>query len=195
MASEHLSNSGERQTQNPEAIRQSQEQAERLKNLHETAAEKERAERNPEQERQNAEREAKEQADSKEQVRVGRPEKEAAPERRGAPSKQERAKAFDATMENVRKDMSLPQKTFSKLIHNRSVEVASEAIGSTVARPNVILAASASALLFTTVAYVVARYYGYVLSGFESIATFAIGWVVGILFEYFRAGVFNRKKR
>lgn len=194
MASEHLSNNGERKAQSPESIRQSQEQAERLRNLHETAAEKERTERNPEQERRDAEREAKEQAKSQEQERPDRLEKKPAPERRGAPSKQERAKAFDSTMENIRKDMSLPQKTFSKLIHNRSVEVVSEAVGSTIARPNVILAASASALLFTTFAYVIARYYGYTLSGFESIATFAIGWLAGIIFEYVRVGLFNRRK-
>lgn len=195
MAKEQLPYNGEHNGLEPSAeqLRDSNEQAERLKELHEQQAEKEQSGRNHEKEQAAAEREAKEQAKSKESQQIV--EKKAAPERRGAPTKQERSKAFDNTMTSIRKDMGAPQRAFSKVIHSRPVEVASEAVGSTVARPNIIVAAGASALLFTTIAYVIAHYYGYLLSGFESIATFALGWIVGALFEYFRVGVFNKKKR
>ncbi len=101
--------------------------------------------------------------------------------------------AFNATMKDARAQMSAPSRTFSKIIHNRPVEKTSEVIGATVARPNALLAGSVAAFILTLAVYLVARYYGYPLTGSESIAAFIIGWLLGILFDYFRVMVTGKK--
>ncbi len=95
-------------------------------------------------------------------------------------------KSFAKTMSRVRDDMPLPQRVFSKIIHAPLVEKTSDALGSTVARPDAILSGSICAFVSTTVLYFTARHYGFSLSGSETIATFAAGWLVGILFDMLR---------
>jgi len=108
---------------------------------------------------------------------------ETAPIRPSVASGAKLKQSFDKTMDRVRTDMPLPQKVFSKLIHNQAVEKASDIVGSTVARPDAILSGSACAFVLTTAIYFTARYYGFSLSGSETIATFVAGWLLGLLFD------------
>lgn len=114
-------------------------------------------------------------------------------ERRGPASKREREASFNATMKEVRSQMSGPSRTFSTVIHNPVVERVSDTVGSTVARPNAILSGALFAFLFTLGIYLVARFNGYPLSGTETIASFALGWVIGLIFDYFRLLVLGKK--
>lgn len=137
--------------------------------------------------------------DARKEVENATAEKEKQHEKKheASPAEQRKAKlldgrhankklAFKKTMSETRSHMSPAGKAFSTLIHNPAVEKASEAIGSTVARPNAILSGSLFALLFTTAIYLWTRYAGYPLSGFETIAAFIIGWLVGIIFDFVR---------
>lgn len=101
-------------------------------------------------------------------------------------TKKTRVIAFNKQMKQIRSEMSPVGRTFSKFIHAKPVEKASEAIGSTVARPNAILAGSAAAFLLTAALYTWARYVGYPLSGFETIGAFILGWLVGIIIDFSR---------
>jgi hypothetical protein len=107
-------------------------------------------------------------------------------ERRGPASKRERAASYDRTMQEVRSQMSAPSRTFSAIIHNPVVEKTSDVVGNTIARPNAILSGALFAFIFTLAIYLMARFNGYPLSGTESIASFAGGWILGIIFDYFR---------
>lgn len=139
--------------------------------------------------------EALEQATSKEKSHKLDNSKETSPrEKRGPVSKHERNASFNATMDEVRSHMSAPSRVFSKVIHNPTVEKVSDVVGGTVARPNAILSGSVFAFLFTLVIYLIARYYGYALSGGETIASFIAGWVLGLVFDYFRALIFGKSK-
>lgn len=124
-------------------------------------------------------------------------DKEVAPaeKRRDTPA-QRRAKAkasYKKTMEETQSHMKPAERTFSKVIHAPVVEKTSEAVGSTVARPNAILAGSVAAFLFTLGLYAFAKYYGYPLSGSETIAAFVLGWLVGLLFDYLRVMVTGKR--
>ena len=117
----------------------------------------------------------------------------AAPRRRGAISKKEKEASFKRHMKDVQTQLPPMQRAFSKVIHNPVVEKTSEFIGGTVARPNAILAGSVVAFFAVLAVYLVAKNLGYVLSGFETIAAFIVGWGIGILYDYFRTMITGKK--
>lgn len=101
-------------------------------------------------------------------------------------TKREKDVAYEKTLKEIRSQMSAPSRTFSKIIHAPMVEKTSEVVGGTIARPNAILAGSLSALLLVSGVYIVAKTYGYPLSGFETIGAFIVGWMAGLMIDYFR---------
>lgn len=104
-----------------------------------------------------------------------------------------RAVAYDRTMKEVRSEMSAPSRTFSKVIHNKVVEKTSEVVGATVARPNAILSGAVFALLLTLAFYLTTKYFGYTLSGFETIGAFILGWAIGLLYDYLRLMISGKR--
>lgn len=101
-------------------------------------------------------------------------------------TKKQKTAEYKKTMKAIQSEMSAPSRAFSKVIHNPVVEKTSDIVGSTIARPNAILAGGTTAFIAVGIVYIVAKQYGYVLSGFESIAAFTLGWLVGISFDYIR---------
>ncbi len=104
-----------------------------------------------------------------------------------------RKENYDHTMKVVRSELSTPSRVFSKVIHNPVVERTSEVVGSTVARPNAILSGSLFAGISVLGLYLIARHYGFALSGFETIATFMTGWALGIMFDLLRGMITGKR--
>ena len=136
-----------------------------------------------------ARHEALEQAEARETTKA---EKPSTPETPRQITKADRTDSYRKTMEKMQSELPPASRTFSKVIHNPAVEKTSEAIGSTVARPNLIIAGALGAIS-SVVIYFVARHYGYVLSGSETIILFGCGWVIGAIIEYARVGFLNKK--
>lgn len=113
--------------------------------------------------------------------------------RRGPISKKERDASYTRTMKKVQAELSGPSRTFSKVIHNKTIEKASDVAGATIARPNAIASGAIAAFLATLALYYVAKNVGYQLSGFETIGAFAVGWVIGLLFDYFRIMITGKR--
>lgn len=113
--------------------------------------------------------------------------------RRGAISKRDLDATYKRTMKQVQSELSAPSRTFSKIIHVKAIEKTSDALESTVARPNAILAGAITAFIFTLAIYLIAKNYGYKLSGFETIGGFILGWVIGLLFDYFRVMITGKR--
>lgn len=107
--------------------------------------------------------------------------------------KKHRDDTFRRTMTTVQADLSPASRAFSKTIHNKAVEKTSEALGSTIARPNALLMGSMMAFVCTLAVYLIAKRYGYSLSGFETIAAFIGGWLIGILFDFFRVMITGKR--
>ena len=59
----------------------------------------------------------------------------------------------------MQSELSPASRTFSKVIHNPAVEKTSEVIGSTVARPNLIIAGALGAIA-SVIVYFISRRYG-----------------------------------
>lgn len=185
--SEKLSQNPERHERTPEALEQAgADRRAELEAQHEQAAEK-----NKEQDVEKLSREAHEKATVEEEAKS---ERSPAEKRKDTPlpRKLQEKVNFNRTMQEARTHMSAPSRTFSKVIHTPVVEKTSEVVGSTVARPNAILAGSVAAFILTLGLYLIARYYGYPLSGFETIGAFILGWVIGILFDYLRVMITGR---
>ena len=113
--------------------------------------------------------------------------------RHGVVSKKERNASYKQHMKQLQSELTPAQRGFRKVIHNPVVEKTSEALGSTVARPNAILAGAVVAFVAVLAVYLVAKHYGYTLSGFETIAAFIVGWVIGILYDFFKVMITGKK--
>jgi hypothetical protein len=108
-------------------------------------------------------------------------------------SKAERDASFTVTMQEVRAHMPTPSRTFSKVIHNKTVERVSEVTASTVARPNAILSGAILAFALTLAVYLIAKNMGYPLSGFETIGAFIVGWLLGVVYDFLKVMITGRK--
>lgn len=115
------------------------------------------------------------------------------PRRRGGISKKEKTASYKKHMKQVQAELPPAERAFSKIIHAPIVEKTSEFIGGTVARPNAILSGAVVAFILVLAVYLVAKNLGYVLSGFETIGAFIIGWVIGVLYDYFKVLVTGKK--
>ncbi len=113
--------------------------------------------------------------------------------RHGVVSKKERDASYKQHMKHLQAELNPAQRTFSKVIHNPIVEKTSEVVGSTIARPNAILSGAVVAFVLVLGVYLVAKHYGYPLSGFESIGAFIVGWVLGILYDFFKVMITGKK--
>lgn len=102
-------------------------------------------------------------------------------------------KAYDQTMQTIQREMPAPSRTFSKVIHNKAIEKVSDVAGSTIARPNALLSGAVCAFLLVLALYAHARYFGYALSGFESIGAFILGWVIGLVFDLLKSIIRGRR--
>lgn len=176
-----------------EVSESAREQAELLRAKHERLGE-----RLPEDGEKSAERARTEALEAAVSVEAGGAEKKRGGEpspatRRGPISKKEREASYNRTMKKVQSELSGPSRTFSKVIHNKAVEQVSETLGATIARPNAVAAGAIAAFLATLALYYIAKNIGYQLSGFETIGAFAAGWLVGILFDYFRVMITGKR--
>lgn len=113
--------------------------------------------------------------------------------RHGVVSKKERAASYKKHMQHIQSELPPVQRAFSKVIHNPVVEKTSEVVGNTIARPNAILSGAVVAFVAVLAVYLVAKHYGYVLSGFETIGAFIAGWVLGIVYDFLRVMITGKK--
>ncbi len=113
--------------------------------------------------------------------------------RRGPLSKKQLDNSFSSQMTHAREHMSPASRAFSSFIHSKPVETASDIVSSTLARPNAMLSGSVVAFIAITVLYFTAKYFGFPLSGFETIAAFIAGWVLGVLYDYVTVALRGRQ--
>jgi hypothetical protein len=90
---------------------------------------------------------------------------------------------YTQTMQSLQKHLSPVSRTFSQVIHNQAVEKTSEALEGSVMRPSVITGALWSAAIVGLAFYLVARHFGYALSGSEMLVSLLVGGIFGGLLE------------
>jgi len=193
--SEQLPQSPETAPENKELSAESIEAQKNIESSLERSAETAKIESN-ERSVENAKIEAQELALSVEKGGAEKKNKESsspAAKRHGVVSKKQKDASYKQHLAKLQAELPPAKRGFSKLIHNPVVEKTSEAVGSTVARPNAVLAGAIVAFFAVLIVYLTAKHFGYVLSGFETIGAFIVGWVLGILYDFFRVMITGKK--
>ena len=189
-----MSDNREKITFGPERERSDagNKQHEVIREMHERAGEKS-PEKDLEGARHEVEQATKMERDPHERTEAEKRPSPAERRRDGPIGKSERDASFNSTMREVQGQMSPSSRAFSKVIHNKAVEKVSDVAGSTIARPNAMLSGAVFAFVLTLAVYLVAKNFGYPLSGFETIGAFVIGWVVGVAYDFLRIMITGRK--
>lgn len=91
--------------------------------------------------------------------------------------------AYKRTVRKVRSNLNATERTFSKVIHHRTIEPVSEIGSKTIARPSGILGGALTALVGSSIVLLMSKHYGfqYNLSVFVILLT--VGFVAGISIE------------
>lgn len=92
-------------------------------------------------------------------------------------------RSFEVTMKETTQAMPRYKRIFSEIIHTKIISGLSDILGKTIARPNAILFGAIFSFSVTISVYLLSKNLGYTLSGFESIGSFLLGWVMGQLFD------------
>lgn len=166
---------GEQQLPSHEA----QKHQERLREQYERAGEKAP---DTAHEREQARQEVKERAISG--AEYHRPQAEKHSQFVPTKTKKDKQLSFDTTMKQVRRNLKKPERTFSKLIHQPTVEKVSDVAGKTIARPSGIAGGALAVLIGLLSVYGVAKFAGFELSGSEMPLLLAFGYIVGLLVEW-----------
>lgn len=84
---------------------------------------------------------------------------------------------------HIRRKLSAPQRTLSRIIHQPAMRVVSEVTGKTVSRPSGLLGGSLVAFLGTTSYLFFAKHYGYEYNYLIFLLLFAGGFILGLILE------------
>lgn len=112
-------------------------------------------------------------------------------------TKDVRQQSFNTTMKSVRKKLPKSEASFSKVIHNPTIDKISEVVGETIGRPSAIYGGAITATIGLIVVYWFARRNGFQLSGYEFLILLVVGMLLGVTFEFAYYGfqkIITRKK-
>ena len=128
------------------------------------------------------EKNVQEQAVSKEQVAVGELQRESSAPTLGT-QRELKVKAYQQTLHKVRTHLKGPDRTFSKFVHQPTIEAASEIGAKTVARPSGILGGGIVALAGSGLVLYMSKHYGFRYNFFVFFLLLAGGFALGMFAE------------
>lgn len=174
---EQLRNSGEHQSENLDLS------AEVEKNLKRAEAEAEKASDQQPNTSELAQK-VEQQAISGKEITIGESESGASSQEYGAYTEM-KGQAYKKTLGRIQSRLSAPEKTMSKVMHNKTIESVSDGIGKTAARPSGILGGGIVALIGSSTLLYMAKKYGFEYNFFIFFVLLAGGFVLGVIAELF----------
>jgi hypothetical protein len=88
------------------------------------------------------------------------------------------------TLRSVQKDLRPYEIPLSKFLHNAAVEHLSEAGAKTIGRPSGLLVGGAASLFISLAVLLGCHYLGYEYNYFIGLASFPVGFVIGLIVEF-----------
>lgn len=109
-------------------------------------------------------------------------------------TKTETTKDFTLIVHEATESLPRSRRIFSRFIHIKAIDYISEFISTTIARPRPLLYGGIASFVVTLSLYLLAKNFGYSLSGFESAGSFLLGWLIGLVYDLMTA-CFKDKSR
>lgn len=157
---------------------ESREQAERLKHLHEKA---EKAEHGPQDNLETIKKSIESAAVSgKEYTKT---EKEAPQPTNYGINKELKATAYRKVIKKTQSQLSAPERTFSRTIHNPTIDRVSEVAAKTVARPSGLLFGGIGAFIGTLFVFYISKRAGFTYNYLLFVLLFIGCYVAGVVLE------------
>lgn len=97
--------------------------------------------------------------------------------------KELKANSYERGMERVRSNLSKPDRAFSRIVHAKAIDDASNFAAKTVARPSGFLGGAMLALLGSVVLTYLTRHYGFSYNYLFLVILFVGGFFAGLLIE------------
>ena len=184
--SEKLSHSSEQL----QSIDVSAEQQKHLEKLQEKA---ERAEKDSIQQHiESLNKAAEQQAISGKELNIGDKTTESSGQTFGT-SKELKSDAYKHTLQKVRKQLSVPDRAFSKVVHNKTIDSVSSAAAKTVARPSAFLGGSIGALVGSATLLYITRQNGFTYNYTVFFVLFIGGFFIGAVIELLVRLLFRKR--
>lgn len=103
--------------------------------------------------------------------------------------------AYKKTLSKAQAKLSKPEKTFSKVIHNPTIERASDITAKTAARPSGILLGGIGAFLGSLIIFIISRRTGFAYNFLVFLIIFVLFYIFGIVLEFFLQLIKRRSQR
>lgn len=94
-----------------------------------------------------------------------------------------KAHAYEQSLKRVQKKLSKPDRTLSKVVHNKTVEAVSNVGAQTIARPSGILGGSICAFIGSVGLLYAAKHYGFRYNYLMLVLLFVAGFLLGSAIE------------
>ncbi|MBI2798346.1 hypothetical protein HYX70_03570 [Candidatus Saccharibacteria bacterium] len=101
-----------------------------------------------------------------------------------AATPKERNRAYKKEMRKVQAQLSPGSRMFSKVVHNRAVEVTSNVAEKTVVRSSVLIGGTVVGIILGGLVYFSANRYGYGLPNWSLVFFLIMGGVLGVVIEF-----------
>lgn len=103
--------------------------------------------------------------------------------------------AYEQTLKDVQKKLSKPSESFSKIVHNKTIEKISDIGASTIARPSGMLGGSIVAFSGSLVLLYASRSYGFSYNYLLFAVLFVAGYLLGAFIELVLWSLRHKKNR
>lgn len=110
-------------------------------------------------------------------------------------TERERNNIYKHEIKAIQSNMPLAQRTFSRVIHNASIERISDSTQKTLFRPSAMIGGAVAGLSLGLIVYIVASIYKYSLGNLEILALAFLGAILGVLIEFVVRQFKHRKNR
>jgi hypothetical protein len=105
-----------------------------------------------------------------------------------------KSSTLERTLRSVQKDLRPYERPLSKFVHNAAVEHLSEAGAKTIGRPSGLLVGGTASFFISLAVFLACHYLGYGYNYFIGLASFPVGFAIGLIIEFISKSLQDRSR-
>lgn len=94
-----------------------------------------------------------------------------------------KTQAYNRGLNNIRQQLPLASRTFSKVVHQPVVDATSNVVAATIGRPVALLLGASTALIGAVILIYASKHYGFRYNYLLVFLLFLVGFTIGLVFE------------